>query len=81
VQPWSSAPLVQLALVDELDGRLAAARKHTLEALDHDRDDWRIWLIYTRVETKLGHIGVARAALRRAELLNPHSPVFARTRP
>ncbi len=77
LQPWAASPHLQLALVQEQAGSLPAARGSILEALDNDSADWRLWLVRARVETKLGQGRQAARSLRRAERLNPRSPLFA----
>jgi O-antigen ligase len=77
VEPWAASPYLQLALVLEGDGRLAAARRTIADAIERDRDDWRLWLVQARLETKVGAIRSARRSLRRAATLNPRSPLFA----
>jgi O-Antigen ligase len=77
VQPWAASPHLQLALVLEEIGRLPAARRAIRDAIERDRDDWRLWLVQARLETKAGAIRSARRSLRRAATLNPRSPLFA----
>jgi Flp pilus assembly protein TadD len=77
LQPWAASPYVQLALVKEHIGDLAAARRWILKALERDSRDWRLWLLATRIETKAGRIEEARQSLARAVELNPRSPLFA----
>jgi tetratricopeptide (TPR) repeat protein len=77
IQPWASSPQLQQALVEEQAGSLEAARGSILEAIDDDRSDWRLWLVRARLETKLGEVRHAGRSLRRAERLNPRSPLFA----
>jgi O-antigen ligase len=77
VEPWAASPYLQLALVLEEAGRLGAARRTIADAIERDRDDWRLWLVQARLETKAGAIRAARRSLRRAATLNPRSPLFA----
>lgn len=76
IQPWAASPYVQLALVEEQAGALRAARSSLADAIARDRSDWRTWLIVARVEAKLGHPRLARAALEHTRALNPRSPLF-----
>ena len=76
LQPWSATPRLQIALVDELEGDLPAARRRIDQAIDRAPQDWRLWLVKSRLETKSGEVAAASESLDRAEALNPRSPVF-----
>jgi hypothetical protein len=76
VEPWSAAPWLQQALVEEQAGELERARRSLREAIDRNPDDWRLWLTAARLETRSGRIAEAREALARARELNPRSPLF-----
>ena len=76
IQPWASSPYLQLALTAELDGRLRDAHGWIRSALRRDEDDWRLWIVAARIETKLAMPRAASASLTRAESLNPRSPLF-----
>lgn len=78
IQPWAASPYLQIALVQEQSGNLAAARRAIGTAIEKDGSDWRLFLVSARVEVKAGRIAEARRSLRRAERLNPRSPLFAR---
>jgi hypothetical protein len=77
IQPWAASPYLQLALVDEASGNLAAARSWIAKAIDRDPENWRLWLVAARLETKAGDVAAAARTLRRAASLNPRSPLFA----
>ena len=79
LEPWASSPYLQLALLKEDDADLQAARAWIAKAIDRDREDWRLWLVAARIETKQGAIGAARASLAQAARLNPRSPLFQRS--
>jgi hypothetical protein len=76
IQPWAASPYLQLALAAELDGRLPDARRWIQSAIRRDENDWRLWIVAARIETKLAMPRSASASLRRAETLNPRSPLF-----
>jgi len=76
IQPWASTPYLQLALVSEIQGELSRARAWIEEAIERDAQDWQLWLVSARLETKLGNIDEADRSLRRAAALNPRSPLF-----
>jgi hypothetical protein len=77
IEPWAASPYLQLALVEEAAGRLAAARRAVTQSIRRDRDDWRPWYAASRIEARLGDGGLARHDLLRARALNPRSPLLA----
>ena len=77
LQPWAASPHLQVALVREELGDLEEAHAAVREALAQDASNWSVWLVASRIETKLGEIEDARRSLDRAAELNPRSPVFA----
>lgn len=80
LEPWASSPYLQLALVAEQAGDLAAAHTWISDALARDDGDWRLWLVAGRIEAKQGLVRLAGQSLRRAVKLNPRSPLFASAR-
>jgi len=76
IQPWAASPYLQLALVQELGGRIDEARTSIDTALDHDQSDWRLWLVAARIQTKAGDIADAQQSLAKARELNPESRLF-----
>ena len=77
VEPWAASPYLQLALVAEQAGRLQQARAWIRAAIERDRTDWRLWVVSSRIETRLGRIEAARASLARARDLNQRSGLLA----
>jgi hypothetical protein len=77
LEPWAASPRTQLALIQERADDLEGAESSIREATARASDDWRVWLIRARIETKLGRIAVARKSLARARTLNPRSELFA----
>jgi Flp pilus assembly protein TadD len=75
--PWGASTHLQVALVHEERGDLAAARRSIREAIERDATDWSLWVVAARIETKRGSIREARRDLHRAAELNPRSPLFA----
>jgi O-Antigen ligase/Tetratricopeptide repeat len=71
IQPWSPTPYLQLALIEEQAGNLTAAHAWIRKAIDHDPDDWALWLTAARIETEQGAVAAARRSLARARELNP----------
>ena len=81
LEPWASSPYLQLALVAEQAGDLAAAREWIGGAILRDPENWRPELVAARIETEQNDIAAAKRALERAAALNPRSPLFAGVRP
>jgi tetratricopeptide (TPR) repeat protein len=77
IQPWAASPYLQLALVDELGGRIPEARAAIETAISKDDHDWSLWLVAARIQTKAGAIAEARRSLARAKELNPKSSLFS----
>ena len=77
IQPWSSEPKLQLALVEELDGDLEAANRDLGEAIERAPDNWQLWFVRARLKVKMGDIDGADQALERARELNPRAPFLA----
>jgi O-antigen ligase len=76
VEPFASEPRLQEALVLESQGRLAAAAAASAEATRLEPDEWRAWVIRSRLEAERGHARAAVLAYRRARTLNPGSLLF-----
>jgi O-antigen ligase len=79
LQPWAATPYLQAALVSELQGRLVTASDAIDKATVRAPDDWRLWLVRARIETKRGLIQAAVKSLHRAQELNPRSPLFVQS--
>ena len=77
IEPWSSRPYQQLALLQDQAGRYRTARRWIRMAIARDRSDWQLWLIKSRIETELGAIPAAATSIRRIKVLNPHTPLVA----
>jgi hypothetical protein len=77
LQPWAATPYLQLALVEEELGNLGAARRWIADAIERDPEDWRLWLVSTRLATKSGDVPAARASLAEAKRLNPRSSLLS----
>ena len=75
VQPWAAAPYVQLGLVEERRGDLAAANEALAEAASRAPDDWRVWLLIARVKGAGGDAAGSALAHEKARSLNPRSPL------
>ena len=72
IQPWASAPRLQLALTLEQSDP-AAAERALGAAIERAPQDWRIWLTLTRIRANSGDRSGALLALRRTRQLAPPS--------
>jgi hypothetical protein len=81
LQPWASSPYLQLALVNEDEGRIDTARKWIDRAIKRDSGNWQLWLVAARLDTTAGDARGAARALDRASTLNPSSPIFSSLKP
>jgi hypothetical protein len=71
VQPWSSEPYTQLALLESERGDLGRALSYLRGARARDPDDWRLWLIEASLLSRTGDGPAAHDAFTRAESLSP----------
>jgi O-antigen ligase/polysaccharide polymerase Wzy-like membrane protein len=75
LQPWASEPRLQLALIQAFGHQFHAASRSLDEAIDRAPDDFRLWLVKTQLEQRLGHKGAAKRAFNRARQLNSRVPL------
>ena len=80
IEPGAASPQLQLALVDELQGRIAPALIAARRAAVDEPQNWSTWLIVSRLEAEAGHPVASLQAFRIARSLNPRSPLFANAR-
>jgi tetratricopeptide (TPR) repeat protein len=71
VEPWSPEAPLQLALVEELQGDLDAARSAAGRAIDLAPGDWRGWAVAARIDDGRGDRGAAARERARARALTP----------
>ena len=76
VQPYSATASLQEALVLELKGDLTGAVAAAKDATAQTSNDWRNWLVLSRLEAENGNARAAVADYNRAKALNPRSAVF-----
>ena len=80
IEPWSSSPYLQLALIYEAERRNALAAVWIREAIRNSPNDWALWYTAARIEKERGHLLRAKRDLAEARRLNPHSQLFHRSR-
>lgn len=76
VQPDAAGPRLQEALVLESEGELEAAAAAAREATDREENNWRLWMVRSRIEAQLGNADDAVRYYEKARSLNPLSPLF-----
>jgi hypothetical protein len=76
VQPAAASAETQLALVLELRHNFREALVAGNQATRDEPDNWSAWLVVSRLNAEAGHPAASLAAYRRADSLNPYSPIF-----
>ena len=77
VEPESSLPRLQQALILEQAGEYPAAVAQAGAAAEREGLNWKNWLILSRVQAEAGDAKAAVSSYRKAKSLNPNSPIFA----
>ncbi len=73
VQPWSSEPYTQLALLESQNGNVPQALAYLRQAQQRDADDWRLLVIEATLLQRRGDGAAAQSVYRRAQRLSPVS--------
>jgi O-antigen ligase len=80
VLPDAAGPRLQEALILETEGELAPAAEAARAAIDREPNNWRLWMVLSRIEAQLGDADAAVRSYEKARSLNPESPLFAQYR-
>ncbi|HZK15553.1 MAG TPA: hypothetical protein VFC52_03065, partial [Solirubrobacterales bacterium] len=75
-EPGAAEPRLQEALVLERLGDLPAAATAARAAVEREENNWRSWLVLSRIEAQRGNPTASVRAFRRARSLNPRSQIF-----
>lgn len=78
VMPAAAGPWLQEGLLLEAKGAFGPAAKAVGKATEKEPNEWRNWLILSRIEAENGRPRAAIAAYHRARSLNPLNPIFHR---
>ncbi len=70
-QPEAAAPLIQKAIVLELEGRYEEAADTARAAAKAEPVNWRNWVTLARLDARSGNVEDAVRAYRKSEKLNP----------
>jgi O-Antigen ligase len=76
VEPWSSEPYLQLALVAEQQGRYTEARTWISAAIDRSDRNYQLWVVAAKIDTERVHISEAAQDIAEAKRLYPGASVF-----
>jgi type II secretory pathway pseudopilin PulG len=76
VEPGWAGPRLQQALVLESARDFDSAATKAAEAAEREPNNWRIWLIRSRLEAERGNADAAIRYYRAARALNPHALIF-----
>lgn len=76
--PGSAGPRLQQALLLEQEGQYAEAAEAIEGATDREPNEWRNWLILSRIEAERGDADAAVKAYEEARALSPRNPIFHR---
>jgi Flp pilus assembly protein TadD len=71
LNPWAVEPLIVRSTILLEEGRVGEAVRAARDATARGPNDWTAWLALRDAERAAHHGADARAALRRARLLNP----------
>ena len=71
IEPWAASPYVQLGVLAESQGDYATAAERLSQAIDREEDNWLLYYLRARVESKGEDAAAARADLAEARRLNP----------
>jgi O-antigen ligase len=78
VMPGAAGPYLQEALLLEQEEQYAEAAAAAEKATDKEPNEWRNWLVLSRIEAESGDADAAVAAYKEARSLNPRNPIFHR---
>jgi tetratricopeptide (TPR) repeat protein len=76
IEPFAAPPRLQKALVLEEQGRFGAAEVAALGAVHREPQEWRSWVVLSRLQAEQGNATQALASYRKAKMLNPRSSLF-----
>jgi O-Antigen ligase len=76
VLPDAAGPRQQQALVLETAGDFDAAAAAITGATEREPNNWRLWLVQSRIEAERGRAAAAVDDYRTARSLNPHGRIF-----
>jgi O-antigen ligase len=74
IEPWAASPYEQLALVAETEGDYALAQDRLDQAISREKDNWLLYYLRARVQSKAGDDPAASKSLHEALRLNPEEP-------
>jgi hypothetical protein len=78
VMPGAAGPRLQEALLLESEGAYDEAAEAAAAATEKEPNEWRNWLVRSRIEAEAGNADGAVAAYEEARALDPRNPLFHR---
>jgi hypothetical protein len=78
VMPGAAGPHLQEALLLEQEKQYDEAAEAARAATDREPNEWRNWLVLSRIEAESGNADAAVQAYEEARSLSPRNPVFHR---
>jgi hypothetical protein len=75
-EPFAAGPRLQEALVLEQLDRLSQAESAARAAVEREPEEWRAWVVLSRLQARNGLPGPSISSYRRARSLNPQSEIF-----
>ena len=74
--PGAAGPRLQEALLLESESQFAAAAEAARAATDREPNEWRNWLVLSRIEAERGNADAAIGDYQKAKSLNPLNSIF-----
>jgi hypothetical protein len=76
IEPWSSDPYLQLALIYEAERKFHLAVPWIAGAISRSPNDPALWAVAARIQKELGHVKQAKRDLAEARRLDPRSQLY-----
>ena len=74
LQPWASAPYLQIAQIEQLRGDLPAAQRALDEAIARAPDDWQVWFVAASLDSSTGDAEGLLESTAQTNRLRPDVP-------
>lgn len=74
LQPWASAPYLQIAQIEQLQGDLPAAEQALTEAIARAPDAWQVWFVAASLDSATGDLEGLVEATAQTNRLRPDVP-------
>jgi tetratricopeptide (TPR) repeat protein/nicotinamide riboside transporter PnuC len=71
IEPWAATPYVHLGLLAEIQGEYGPAVERMSQAIEREEDNWQLYYLRARIQSRAGDEAAASADLAEARRLNP----------